>query len=145
MGKTRVAVEAAANLLADFPDGIWFVDLSVLDDPTLVPSAIARVLGVREEGSGLTERLSSVLGGKQLLLVLDNFERVLESASLVTSLLAGGPGAKVLVTSRTPLHTLASRSTRFRRSCCLIRSTCRRSSTCSSSRRFASLSSGRKP
>ena len=93
------------DLLADFPDGIWFVDLSVLDDPTLVPSAIARVLGVREEGSGLTERLSRVLGGKRLLLVLDNFERVLESASLVTSLLAGGPGAKVLVTSRTPLHT----------------------------------------
>ena len=105
VGKTRVAVEAAADLLADFPDGVWFVDLSVLDDPTLVPSAIARVLGVREEGSGLTERLSRVLGGKQLLLVLDNFERVLESASLVTSLLAGGPGAKVLVTSRTPLHT----------------------------------------
>ena len=105
VGKTRVALQAAADLLEDFPDGVWFVDLSVLDDPTLVPSAIAGVLGVREEGSGLTERLAGVLGGKRLLLVLDNFERVLEAAPFVTSLLARAPGAKVLVTSRTPLHT----------------------------------------
>jgi predicted ATPase/class 3 adenylate cyclase len=105
VGKTRLGVQAAAGLLDDFPDGVWFIDLSALDDPTLVPSAIARVLGVREEGGGLPERLTTVIGGKRLLLVLDNFERVLESASLVTSLLAGGPGAKVLVTSRTPLHT----------------------------------------
>src|SRR5829696_679873 len=105
VGKTRLGLQAAANLLDDFSDGVWFIDLSALGDPTLVPSAIARVLGVREEGGGLTERLIHVLGGKRLLLVLDNFERVLESASLVTSLLAAGPGAKVLVTSRTPLHT----------------------------------------
>src|SRR5215217_8380165 len=104
VGKTRLGVQAAAGVLDDFPDGVWFVDLSALDDPILVPSAIARVLGVREEGGGLTERLAAVLGGKRLLLVLDNFERVLGSASLVTSLLARGPGAKVLVTSRTPLH-----------------------------------------
>jgi predicted ATPase/class 3 adenylate cyclase len=105
VGKTRLGVQAAADLLEDFPDGVWFIDLSALHDPTLVPSAIARVLGVREEGGGLTERLATVVGGKRLLLVLDNFERVLESASLVTSLLTAGPGAKVLVTSRTPLHT----------------------------------------
>jgi predicted ATPase/class 3 adenylate cyclase len=104
VGKTRLGVQAAAGVLGDFPDGVWFVDLSALDDPTLVPSAIARVLGVREEGGALPERLATVIGGKRLLLVLDNFERVLESASLVTSLLAGGSGAKVLVTSRTPLH-----------------------------------------
>ena len=59
VGKTRLALQAAADLLEDFPDGVWFVDLSVLDDPTLVPSAIAGVLGVREEGSGLTERLAA--------------------------------------------------------------------------------------
>jgi predicted ATPase/class 3 adenylate cyclase len=105
VGKTRLGVQAAAGLLDDFPDGVWFIDLSALDDPTLVPSAIARVLGVREEGGGLPERLATVIRGKRLLLVLDNFERVLESASLVTSFLAGGPAAKVLVTSRTPLHT----------------------------------------
>ncbi|MBA2597282.1 MAG: hypothetical protein H0V00_11740 [Chloroflexia bacterium] len=105
VGKTRVALQAAADVLEDFPDGVWFVDLSVLDDPTLVPPAIAAVLGVREEGSGLAERLAGVLGGKRLLLVLDNFERVLEAASFVTRLLARAPGANLLVTSRAPMHT----------------------------------------
>jgi predicted ATPase/class 3 adenylate cyclase len=105
VGKTRVAVQAAADMLEDFPDGVWFIDLSALDDPNLVPSAVATVLGVREEGGELARRLATVVGAKRLLLVLDNFERVLESASLVTSLLAAGPGAKVLVTSHTPLHS----------------------------------------
>ena len=105
VGKTRVALQAAADVLEDFPDGVWFVDLSVLDDPTLVPSAIAGVFGVRDEGSGLTERLAGVVGGKRLLLVMDNFERVLEAAPFITSLLARAPEAKVLVTSRAPLHT----------------------------------------
>ena len=53
--------------------------MSALDDPILVPSAIAGVLGVRDEGSGLTERLARVLSEKRLLLVLDNFERVVEA------------------------------------------------------------------
>ena len=104
VGKTRLALQAAADLLEDFPDGVWFVDLSALDDPTLVLSAIAAVLGVREEGSELTERLASVLGGKRLLLVLDNFERVIDAAQTVSDLLARAPGLKVLATSRTPLH-----------------------------------------
>ena len=82
VGKTRLALQAAADLLEDFPDGVWFVDLSVLADPALVPSAIAGVLGVREEGSELTERLASVLGGKRLLLVLDNFEHVVDAAQI---------------------------------------------------------------
>src|SRR5829696_1433821 len=105
VGKTRVALQAAADVLEDFPDGVWFVDLSVLDDPTLVLPTIAAVLGVREEGRALTGRLAGILSGKRLLLVLDNFERVLEAASFVTGLLARAPGAKVLVTSRAPLHT----------------------------------------
>jgi predicted ATPase/class 3 adenylate cyclase len=104
VGKTRVALQVAADVLEDFPDGVWFVDLSVLDDPTLVPSAIAGVFGVREEGSGLTERLAGVLAGKRLLLVMDNFERVLDATPFITSLLARAPEAKVLVTSRAPLH-----------------------------------------
>jgi predicted ATPase/class 3 adenylate cyclase len=104
VGKTRVALQAAADLLEAFPDGVWFVDLSVLDDPALVPSVIAGVLGVREEGSGLTDRLASVLGGKRLLLVLDNFERVVEATATISDLLARIPGLKVLATSRTPLH-----------------------------------------
>jgi predicted ATPase/class 3 adenylate cyclase len=105
VGKTRVALQAAADLLEHFPHGVWFVDLSVLHDPDLVPSAIAAVLGVREEGGLLTERLAGVLARKRLLLVLDNFERVLETASFVTNLLARAPGVKTLVTSRAPLHS----------------------------------------
>ena len=97
-------------VLEAFPDGVWFVDLSVLDDPALVPSAIAAVLGVREEGSGLTERLASVLAGKRLLLVLDNFERVVEAAQFGLPICwPRCQGVKVLVTSRTPLHAYGER------------------------------------
>jgi predicted ATPase len=74
VGKTRAALQAAADLLETFPDGVWFVDLSVLADASLVPSGIAAALGVREEGSGITNRLAVMLAGKHLLLVLDNFE-----------------------------------------------------------------------
>jgi predicted ATPase len=103
-GKTRLALQAGADLLDVFADGIWFVDLSALDDPSLVPSAIAGVFGVREEGSGLMDRLPGVRGDKRLLLVLDNFERVTDAAQTVSDLLARVPGLKVLATSRTPLH-----------------------------------------
>jgi predicted ATPase/class 3 adenylate cyclase len=109
VGKTRLALQAAADLLEDFPDGAWFVDLSVLDDPALVPSAIAGALGVRVEGSGLANRLAAILAGKQQLLVLDNFERVVDAASVVAEVLARAPGVKVLTTSRTPLHVYGER------------------------------------
>jgi predicted ATPase/class 3 adenylate cyclase len=109
VGKTRVALQAAADVLEAFPDGVWFVDLSVLDDPALVPAAVATVLSVRDEGSGLTERLASVLREKRLLLVLDNFERVVEAAQFVADLLTHAPLVKVLVTSRTPLHAYGER------------------------------------
>ncbi|MDF3043223.1 MAG: hypothetical protein K0Q71_5929 [Thermomicrobiales bacterium] len=109
VGKTRLGLQATADLLEHFPDGVWFVDLSVLNDATLVPSAIAGVLGVREAGSGLTERLGSVLRGKRLLLVLDNFERVIDAAQTVSDLLACAHGLKVLVTSRTSLHISGER------------------------------------
>ncbi len=109
VGKTRLALQAAADLLGDFPDGIWFVDLSLLGDPELVPSAIAGVLGVRDAGRGLTDRLGSVLSGKRLLLVLDNFERVIDAAQTVSDLLARAPNLKVLTTSRTPLHISGER------------------------------------
>ena len=109
VGKTRVALQAAADLLEDFPEGVWFVDLSAFDDPILVPSAIAGVLGVRDEGSGLTERLARLLSEKRLLLVLDNFERVVEAAHVVADLVVRAPGVKVLVTSRIPLHAYGER------------------------------------
>src|SRR5215207_7988504 len=83
VGKTRLALQAAADRVEDFPDGVWFVDLSTLSDPTLVPSAIAGALAVREEGCEIANRLAAMLGGKQLLLVLDNFDRVVDAAPLV--------------------------------------------------------------
>jgi len=109
VGKTRLALQAAADLLEDFPDGVWFVDLSVLDDPALVPSAIVGALGAREEGSGIPNRLAAMLTGKHLLLLLDNFERVVDAASVVADLLARAPGVKILTTSRTPLHAYGER------------------------------------
>ena len=90
-------------MLEAFPDGVWFVDLSVLDDAALVPSVIASVLGVREEGSGLTDRWP-VLAGEAALVLLDNVERVVEATPMISDLLAQVPGLKVLATSRTPLH-----------------------------------------
>ena len=109
VGKTRLALQAAANRLEDFPNGVWFVDLSSLTDPALVPSAIAGVLGVRGEGSDLVDRLTNVLSEQHLLLVLDNFERVLDATQVVSDLLATVPGLKVLATSRTPLHAYGER------------------------------------
>jgi predicted ATPase/class 3 adenylate cyclase len=109
VGKTRLALQAAADVLEDFPDGVWFVDLSVLDDPALVLSTIAAVLGVREEGSTLMERLAGVLSEKRLLVVLDNFERVVEATQIISDLLAHVSGLKVLATSRTPLHAYGER------------------------------------
>jgi predicted ATPase/class 3 adenylate cyclase len=109
VGKTRLALQAATDLLEVFPDGAWFVDLSVLTDASLVPSAVATALGVREEGSEIANRLAAMLAGKHLLLVLDNFERVVDAASVVADLLARAPEVKVLTTSRTPLHAYGER------------------------------------
>ena len=109
-GKTRLALQAAAELLENFADGVYFVDLAPLMDPELVPGAIAAALGVREEGgSQILERLRDVLRPKTLLLVLDNFERLTGAATAVSELLAACPGLHVLATSRVPLHVRAER------------------------------------
>ena len=106
-GKTRLAVEVGRELLggADFPDGVVAVDLTPLSDPSLVASPIAQALGVAESPGGtLADALARHLAGKRLLLVLDNFEHLLEGAPLVSTLLAAAPGLKVLATSRAPLR-----------------------------------------
>ncbi len=104
-GKTRLALQVAADLLDDFADGVWFVDLAPLSDPTLVIPTIAQVLGVKEQGARpLRDTLSDYLRGKQLLLVLDNFEQVVEAAPDVAALLAACPQLAVLVTSRIALR-----------------------------------------
>jgi predicted ATPase len=107
-GKTRLALEVAAELLEDFSDGVFFVPLAPLRDPELVPSAIAATLGIREEGDQPHwERLRHALVTKQLLLVLDNVEHLVEAAPAVGELLGACPGLKVLATSRRPLHLRA--------------------------------------
>jgi predicted ATPase/DNA-binding SARP family transcriptional activator len=104
-GKTRLALHVAAELRDDFPDGIFFVDLAPLREPSLVPSSIAQALGVRESaGRSILESLKESLWERHLLLLLDNFEPVLEAAPLLAELLDAAPRLKLLVTSRVVLH-----------------------------------------
>ena len=101
MGKTRIALQVAWNLLDHFRDGVWFVDLAPVRDPRLVVSAIATVLGIPDTGpQALAARLRTFLGEHEVLLVLDNFEQVVPAASLVAELLAAAPRLTVLITSR---------------------------------------------
>jgi len=107
-GKTRLALHTGADLLEAFDDGVFFVSLASITDPELVPSAIAKILGVRESAEqSLEESLKSYLHNKRLLLILDNFEQILEGAPLVGELVRACPDLKVLATSRIPLKLYA--------------------------------------
>ncbi len=104
-GKTRLGLQAAAELTDEFEDGVFFVALAAVADPTLVAPAITRTLGLTKSGNRPAEELlEDYLRDKQVLLVLDNFEQVLESAPLLDALLSAASGLKVLATSRTPLR-----------------------------------------
>ena len=104
-GKTRLSLQAAADLLDEYEHGVWFVDLSPITNPDLVVSTIASVLGVKESGgTPLAETLKGYLHDRQLLLVLDNFEQVVKSAPVVADLLAASSKLKVIVTSREVLR-----------------------------------------
>ncbi|MDQ5853342.1 MAG: tetratricopeptide repeat protein, partial [Chloroflexota bacterium] len=104
-GKTRLALQLATDLLDDFADGVWFVDLAPISDPTFVASTIASTLGVKEAGGEpLLEALKGYLRDKELLLLLDNFEQVVAAAPLLADLLQAAPQLKLLVTSRVVLH-----------------------------------------
>jgi predicted ATPase/DNA-binding CsgD family transcriptional regulator len=108
IGKTRLAIEVATQLLEDFTDGVYFVALSPLRDPDMVLPTIAHTLGLKESGNEtLTERLCTYLRDKQLLLVLDNFEHLMPAAHVVEQLLTTSPELKLLVTSREVLHLRA--------------------------------------
>jgi predicted ATPase/Tfp pilus assembly protein PilF len=105
IGKTRLALQAAANLLSDFEHGAFFVSLASITDADLVANSIIQTLELKmgESQSGL-ELLKEYLQDKQMLLVLDNFEHVTEAAPLLNDLLSNSPGLKFLVTSRAILH-----------------------------------------
>jgi predicted ATPase/class 3 adenylate cyclase len=104
-GKTRLSLEIAAEVLDQFSDGVYFVPLSAVHDPELVASAIAQALAISTTGSRRPiDALLDHLREKQTLLVLDNFEQVLQAAPIATQLLEGSAGLRVLVSSRTVLR-----------------------------------------
>jgi len=109
VGKTRLALQLATDLLPEFPDGVYFVDLAPVADPSLVVSTITQTVDLREgETRLLIESLKEHLRPKKLLLLLDNFEQVLEAGPYVADLLESCPRLKVLVTSRELLHLYES-------------------------------------
>jgi predicted ATPase/class 3 adenylate cyclase len=105
IGKTRMALQVAAELVDEYADGVWFVDLSGLRDPALVLTAVGAVLGVADAGEKpLAERLAGYLRERSVLLVLDNFEQVADAGRQVAELLAVATQMKALVTSREALR-----------------------------------------
>jgi predicted ATPase len=109
-GKTRLARAVADKARTRFRDGAFFVDLSPVADASLVASAIARELGVMEaRGRPLADAIAEFLHGREALLVLDNFEQVVDAAPFVTRLLGAAPRLSALVTSRTLLRVGAER------------------------------------
>jgi predicted ATPase/class 3 adenylate cyclase len=105
IGKTRLSLQIAADLVDHFEDGVFFVDLSLVSDPSLVVPSVAQAVGVREAPArSLRDGLHAFLVGKHLLLILDNFEQLLPAVSDVAAMLSVCPKLHVLVSSRTVLH-----------------------------------------
>src|SRR6266700_5535613 len=105
VGKTRLALQVATDLLDEFADGVSFLSLAPSSDPELVIPAITQALGIKESGARpLLDLLKAFLQHKHLLLLLDNFEQVVGAALQVAALLARCPKLNVLVTSRAVLH-----------------------------------------
>ncbi len=103
-GKTTLARGVADNLSADFPDGIFFVELAAVNSADRMISAIAQTLQLKESGGrSLFETVVDFLRGRRALLILDNFEQIIEAASQISELLSEIPSLKILVTSRLSL------------------------------------------
>lgn len=104
-GKTRLALHICAEVLADFPDGVYFVNLASVREPAYVAVSIADALRIEERtDEPLIDTIKSTLRNQHLLLVLDNFEHLLRAVSLIPDLLASAPRLKILVTSREVLR-----------------------------------------
>ncbi|HEY7118703.1 MAG TPA: LuxR C-terminal-related transcriptional regulator, partial [Tepidisphaeraceae bacterium] len=111
VGKTRLALRVAADMAADFSDGVAFVDLAAIREPEFVAPAIAQALGVRRaDDQPALATLKAVLRLRELLLVLDNFEQVVDAAPVVSELLQACPRLTALVTSRALLHLSGERA-----------------------------------
>jgi predicted ATPase/class 3 adenylate cyclase len=104
-GKTRLSLQVAAAAADDFPDGVWFVALDAVRDPTLVVPTIARTVGLAENTTRRSiDLLVDELGERRVLLVLDNFEQVTEAGPDISDLLRRCPNVKAVVTTRIPLR-----------------------------------------
>ncbi|MDQ6695436.1 MAG: tetratricopeptide repeat protein [Chloroflexota bacterium] len=110
IGKTRLALQVASNLAGNFEDGVFLVELAPIRDPDLLSATVARTLGLKEEATQTVEDLLlKHLSDRRMLLVLDNFEQLLDAAPAVVRLLEASPWLKVLVTSREVLHVRGER------------------------------------
>jgi predicted ATPase/class 3 adenylate cyclase len=102
VGKTRLAIQAGAEMLDRYPDGVWFVDFAPISDPELVASVVAQAVGMnQQQGRRVDESIPAWLRRKKLLLILDNCEHVLKpAAALADAILATAPDVRILATSR---------------------------------------------
>ena len=102
VGKTRLALEVAARLVDEFPDGVWFFELAAVTDPAAIPDAVAAVLGITQQpGKTVSESVAAALEGRVRLLVIDNCEHVLDAAAdLIEAILAHSATVRILATSR---------------------------------------------
>jgi predicted ATPase/DNA-binding SARP family transcriptional activator len=105
IGKTRLSLRVGENVLKDYANGVWFVELASLKDSVLVPQTVAKLFHLLEQAEeSLTEKLIRVLRSKNILLILDNCEHLLDAcAQLADELLRNCPNLKILTTSREPL------------------------------------------
>ena len=117
VGKTRLALEVAARLAHDFPDGVWVIELAAVGDPAAVPEAVAAVLGITQQpGMSLADSVAAALEGRSRLLVFDNCEHVLDAAAdMIEAILADSTTVKMLATSREGLRVPTNNSGRCRR------------------------------
>ena len=105
VGKTRLALAVADRLRSQFPEGVWFADLAPLRDPNHIATSVARALGLQVvTDRPLVSTIAASLTGRRVLLVLDNFEHLVEAGSLLTEILANSPDSAAVVTSREPLR-----------------------------------------
>jgi predicted ATPase len=146
-GKTRLALVAASDLAEGFEDGAWLVELASLADPALVQGAVASTLGVRDQpGSPATETLSGYLRTKELLLVLDNCEHLVEACAVLAEvLLRACPNLRILATSREAMGVAGETRLTVPRSPCRIPAAFRPSWTWCTTKRLTCSWNGRRP
>ncbi|MCA9934255.1 MAG: protein kinase [Ardenticatenaceae bacterium] len=105
VGKTRLVLEVGKNILPIFDDGVFFIDLTTVQRPALLPGMIGQLVNMAEEGeASIKEQLLAYLSKRRLLLIFDNFEHILDAAPLVSEILTAAPQCKILTTSREPLR-----------------------------------------